>query len=833
MTNINLNEGVVVVPGALLISNKSVDLSVINQINQIQIQYNAKSPDQIKIAFSVDNKQSWLVWDKTTSSWKTIDLDPTQFMTIEDVESLDPTVFDQLKQKGHKLDIAIYLQATDLENVSFPFKVSVQEFTINVTNTRNRNRTVTFKIPKPPFNTFIIVQSETGETPKWQIWNDFVWIQDSFNAKETKTYRILQSEQSNATNDLLSTIDTSNTCDIFKDGSSKVLLQFDNSISDRCNNVTITSYGRVSYGRGKFKNACYFNGRTYLRMTPPVTKLPFTISCWIKTRQRSSGSAGWHHPTLIGFATAYPESNDFGIEIHNGYIHVFSGFGVEDYYTTNKYVADNKWHHIVVVFDTNEYRIYCDKTLVAKRSQSSNSVANVSFWSIGALYDFGSTLMHDSFFNGYMDQLRIFNKALTEDEISILYEEKIQGIQESDGVQIDSLVFKSNDTPKDYVVYLPFDNSVEDQTNHTTVQPVGQNIEFVDGVFGKAIHLRDRSYLKITEPFTKLPMSISCWIRTKQKQNGTYPWCSPTIIGFSTRGGSSRDFGIELTNGYMHIFSGLGGNQTDYHYTDSQMIADDEWHHICVVFDPGQNIILYVDGVRKDTGLKCNLDSLAKVPFWTIGCIYDYERNACMPTSYFDGYIDDLRIYNRALTDKEVKVLANKQPYKIRIENPNSSSLLAYLLLDLKPIDYDGKIHWDMTLPTHHNIVFASSTTEKVYTWDSTNNTFTTNLQNVLTLDQIQDKLSMKQLYDFKIDKIEIVCDFEPSNYAEIHDILLNAYTSAPIIHDISLQVSFGGEWHWVNIDGKSFDVYEQGDSAIVISNKSGSSKLLRLNIIA
>ena len=99
----------------------------------------------------------------------------------------------------------------------------------------------------------------------------------------------------------------------------------------------------------------------------------------------------------------------------------------------------------------------------------------------------------------------------------------------------------------------------------------------------------------------------------------------------------------------------------DYNHNDLDAISlngatevnADEWHHVAGVYD-GRVMKLYVDGKLDATkpwagGIaKNNSDVL-------IG------ENVEQPNRCFDGLIDDVRIYNYALSESEIKALAAAQ----------------------------------------------------------------------------------------------------------------------------------------------------------------------------
>ena len=74
------------------------------------------------------------------------------------------------------------------------------------------------------------------------------------------------------------------------------------------------------------------------------------------------------------------------------------------------------------------------------------------------------------------------------------------------------------------------------------------------------------------------------------------------------------------------------------------------WHHLVMTFKPNDALQIFVDGTR--TVLQT---ALPPITFTTvslrIGCRAD-------DANYFDGIIDELRVYNRVLTVAEIAVLA-------------------------------------------------------------------------------------------------------------------------------------------------------------------------------
>jgi gliding motility-associated-like protein len=76
------------------------------------------------------------------------------------------------------------------------------------------------------------------------------------------------------------------------------------------------------------------------------------------------------------------------------------------------------------------------------------------------------------------------------------------------------------------------------------------------------------------------------------------------------------------------------------------------WHHVALVRE-GPMISLYLDGVLVDTDTKAT-----RIDLTSLNIPFALAESSCTSTdAYFEGFLDELRIYGRALTDNEVRTL--------------------------------------------------------------------------------------------------------------------------------------------------------------------------------
>jgi hypothetical protein len=82
-------------------------------------------------------------------------------------------------------------------------------------------------------------------------------------------------------------------------------------------------------------------------------------------------------------------------------------------------------------------------------------------------------------------------------------------------------------------------------------------------------------------------------------------------------------------------------------------VALGEWHHVCGTFD-GATINLYLDAAPEATAATTNVLGVNTNNLW-IGANSEYSE-----ARYWDGLIDEVMIYNKALSQAEVVYLAGK-----------------------------------------------------------------------------------------------------------------------------------------------------------------------------
>ncbi|MBN2600619.1 MAG: T9SS type A sorting domain-containing protein, partial [Candidatus Marinimicrobia bacterium] len=180
-----------------------------------------------------------------------------------------------------------------------------------------------------------------------------------------------------------------------------------------------------------------------------------------------------------------------------------------------------------------------------------------------------------------------------------------------------------------------------------------------------------------TEPFT-----VEAWVKTTQTQGRT-------IVGWGKNSYSSNThcFGISAT----HI-SGLWNNWSfgyDIAYYGNMNISG-KWTHIAYSFNGTEPLKLYVNGVHIGTLSSMGTSYEGNTNF-NIGAKYYSSME-----SFFDGQMDELRIWDVGRTQAEIVANMCK-----KVIPTNESHLLVYYDFDQTPnaaILYDRKFDGDGTL---------------------------------------------------------------------------------------------------------------------------------------
>ncbi len=351
-----------------------------------------------------------------------------------------------------------------------------------------------------------------------------------------------------------------------------------------------------------------FNGVSgYVQVMMAVPAHNFTIEAWAKT----SNPGGIFSVNAGSFSGSNGSDRNLYVN-SNGYACIYVWQGPA--WCTNKYVADNAWHHwALVVSNGVGQTAYIDGQLVG-----SNAYDHSDFnWQDRITIGYG---YYGGYFNGLIDEVAVYNRALTADEISKSYDAGFYAaLWHMDGDWTDATGNGNNGTATGAIF--------------STDARMGINAGSFDGV-GASVNGTAYSL-----PLGNSPRAVSAWIKTG---NGTQ---NRSILQYGTGSASNFQLFIDSTNR-----AAIGTDSGSI--SGTSVLSDSQWHYVVGVYEgTGTNIVrIYVDGVQENSGTITAPSTISGN--FSIGAFLGGG-------GYFNGLIDEAIVYNRAITADQINKAYN------------------------------------------------------------------------------------------------------------------------------------------------------------------------------
>lgn len=389
---------------------------------------------------------------------------------------------------------------------------------------------------------------------------------------------------------------------------------------------------------GKFGNGGNFDGSSNYVDAGHGSSLDITqaitISCWFKLNSVSGNQE---------FIDKYWGS--YGIANSGGYLQLYY---VDQPDNTLRTVSDHNvispgtWYHFVGVVDSKgKASIYLNGRLESSadfigtsiRSRSSDSLF------IGAMGDQGT---RQSIVNGIVDDVRIYNRALSFGEVSALYNWApgpvgYWNFEEGQG----NTVYDRAGTPSATL-------------NNGTWSGTGSH--WTSGKYGKGGKFNgSNDYVDIHNPMTiakTTPFSLSAWVYSSANTNGCISQNAPEHAPYN---GVWFCYGSSVGGNNKPAFALVDTNSKQINIRATNAISINSWHYLSATYDGGASIAgmkIYVDGIQVSTTTTASdtfTSDLNNTGNWRIGT--DGYSN---PVDFFPGKIDEVRIYNYVRTSGQI-----------------------------------------------------------------------------------------------------------------------------------------------------------------------------------
>jgi hypothetical protein len=357
----------------------------------------------------------------------------------------------------------------------------------------------------------------------------------------------------------------------------------------------------------------------------PIGTNPRTITFWAKTDAVAK-------PNQSNVALSYgASSNSFNygdrLEINlnagaNGLTLTVGGA----YLTKEFDNTDANWHHYAIVFEggTNkkmgDFKFYADGEPI---TNVTGSVDHGHTINTSATYNLTIGMLHayGRHFKGDIDDIKIFDRALTDDEIKNSY--------------------------SDLLAYYPFNGNANDLSgynHHGTVNGATLTTDRFGNIDGAYEFDGINDFISIPQsPSLNIEneLSISVWIKPT-----AFPTSGNMMILGKSNYTSATNYLLRIKpNGFLQFEYKTFANSSD------NPLLLNQWNHVVVTSNTSNEKQVYVNNVLAAHTSQSSPFGLVSNPV-TIGA-------ASYNSEYFNGSIDDVKIYQKALSDADVAQLYN------------------------------------------------------------------------------------------------------------------------------------------------------------------------------
>ena len=380
---------------------------------------------------------------------------------------------------------------------------------------------------------------------------------------------------------------------------------------------------------------------------------PRSVSAWIKTASEGN------EPIISWGQNSGGQKWTFRVQDSNGpdgTIRVEVNGG---YHVGTTYVADDQWHHAAVTWaddgspNVNDSRLWVDGQLegrgaVQGRSMNTASNANVRI----------GRAVNNNFFDGNLDEVRIYDEAVDRSSIRALAGLAPDPYFETVKAAAPVAYWRLGEPSGNRAFNEGSEGSTADgayQNSPTLGQPGGApgstdpGTENSSALFnGSNERVEVGGYTGVTGTD---PRTVSAWIKTDDSGD------QAIVTWGQNQGGKKWNFRQDNdgTDGLIRVEVN-GGYQVG-----TTNIADGEWHHVAATWEhDGVNgnvndVRLWVDGTLEGISASQGQAIDTGIGSW-VRIARDHENR------HFNGGIDEVAIFDRAMSRSEIRALAGLAP---------------------------------------------------------------------------------------------------------------------------------------------------------------------------
>jgi hypothetical protein len=195
---------------------------------------------------------------------------------------------------------------------------------------------------------------------------------------------------------------------------------------------------------------------------------------------------------------------------------------------------------------------------------------------------------------------------------------------------------------------------------------------WTEGKYGKALQFNGTQYSRI--PYASLmdkadkEFTIACWVKSLSEKQNFYS----LIFNRPTTNNSVFEcFALQVRDGKWSSSVTVSPHTDEFKPLDGTEADTDIWHHLAMTYD-GHDEILNLDG--KQVAIQAiNKDEINYIQNFDL-IVGANINNGSNVHDHFIGAVDEMRIYSRALSSNDIKVLSAFDPTQTSLKEKNGSN---------------------------------------------------------------------------------------------------------------------------------------------------------------
>jgi hypothetical protein len=195
------------------------------------------------------------------------------------------------------------------------------------------------------------------------------------------------------------------------------------------------------------------------------------------------------------------------------------------------------------------------------------------------------------------------------------------------------------------VAYYALENDTNDSSGNGLDGTIVGDPAFVDGIAGMALDFNGDDYVDcggVAEFSFTDAMTVSTWVNIRSR---TTAW-----MAIIAKGENAWRLGVNNETTGIH-YGFTGGTRGWQAANTATELALDEWYHVAATYDTTVGALVYIDGV-----LDASNPDLDGIPVNEMPLLLGENPEAT--GRLLDGMLDEVMIYNRALSKEELLYLA-------------------------------------------------------------------------------------------------------------------------------------------------------------------------------